>query len=181
MRHSDLIILGLLAPRPRHGYELVQEIDSMRLRQWARIGSSTVYVALERLEDRGHLESTVDREGNRPQRNVYAITDAGRVRLGKLVKQALGSDEPVYSDRLVGGVFAALALGAEAAGEALGRASGARRQAAERLEAVRPQASPVGRAIIDFQRRVAEAERRLLDDLAESPAAGERTPTLSTR
>ena len=42
------------------------------------MGISNVYGALKRLEQAGHVESTLDPQESRPPRKVYRITPAGR-------------------------------------------------------------------------------------------------------
>ncbi|HEX9936109.1 MAG TPA: PadR family transcriptional regulator [Longimicrobium sp.] len=73
--HGDLkfVILSLLAEKPRHGYEIIKELEE-------RIGGSyspspgTVYPTLSLLEDLGYARAQTE-EGNR---KVFEITDEGR-------------------------------------------------------------------------------------------------------
>lgn len=176
--HPDLVVLGLLAGRPRHGYELRKEIESMRLRQWARIGDSTVYAALQRLEERGFLSRETRSSESRPDRNVYRLTDSGRERLGELVIEALESGEPAYSDRLVGGVFGTATLGRmEAAGgagddrlvEVLERVTARLADAGNRLADLQEsdELSELGRVVSRFNLGVVAAELRALVEIRE--------------
>ncbi len=73
--HGDLqlVILSLLADKPRHGYEIIKELED-------RVGGTyspspgTVYPTLSLLEDMGYARSRTE-EGTR---KVYEITDEGR-------------------------------------------------------------------------------------------------------
>ncbi|HEX7239530.1 MAG TPA: PadR family transcriptional regulator, partial [Longimicrobiaceae bacterium] len=73
--HGDLklVILSLLAEKPRHGYEIIKELED-------RVGGAyspspgTVYPTLSLLEDLGYATARTE-EGNR---KVYEITDEGR-------------------------------------------------------------------------------------------------------
>lgn len=164
MRHSDLVLLGLLADGPAHGYRLNQQIERMRVRSWSKISQATVYRRLERLEEQGYLEAEEERrEGGGASRTVYRVTATGEERLAELVVEALGSEEPPYSDRLVGAAFSTVALSGEKRRERLAAAAerldDTERRLAERAEAP---ISPLGGAIVEFYRRVAEAEARLL-------------------
>ena len=47
---AELMILGLLAEMPRHGYELEQVIEKRALREWTEIGFSSIYFVLGKLE-----------------------------------------------------------------------------------------------------------------------------------
>lgn len=166
MRHSDLVVLGLLGAGPRHGYEITRRIENARIRSWAKISRATVYRALDRQEERGHLASETEREGDRPERTVYRLTPSGRERLRELVREALASEEPVYSDRLVGAAFARVALAEEEREETLPTALEDVRAREDRLrETARDAVSPLGKAILEFQAAVGRAERELLETI----------------
>lgn len=163
MRHSDLVLLGLLADGPRHGYQLNRQIEEMRIRSWARISQATVYRGLDRLEGDGCLETERERAGSRPERTVYRLTPAGKERLEKLVGEALSSEEPLYSDRLVGAAFSTVALSGDVRRELLESAVEEAEERKRRLpQASEDGTSALGEAIVDFYRRVTDAEARLL-------------------
>ena len=68
-----------------HGYELKRILERERIDQWTDISTSAIYGALRRVVSDGLLTAEqVEREGNRPQRQVFAITDAGRQTLAEL-------------------------------------------------------------------------------------------------
>lgn len=163
MRHSDLVLLGLLSDGPRHAYRLNRQIEKMRVRSWAKISQATVYRGLDRLKEAGYLEAEAEQDGGGASRTVYRITGAGKERLGELVAEALSSDESPYSDRVVGAVFSTVALSAAYRRDllevAIEEAELKKRRLVERSE---DPTSPLGRAIIDFYRRVMDAEARLL-------------------
>jgi len=77
VRHA---ILGLLAQRPRHGYELRAAFEAVvgGGENW-EVKPAQIYTTLERLEEAGLVERTSDLgEGDEPSRRVYAVTAAGR-------------------------------------------------------------------------------------------------------
>lgn len=67
-----LVILRLLEGRPRHGYQVIKELEE---RSGGRYTPSpgTVYPTLTMLEEMGYAKSSDD-----AGRKVYAITDEGR-------------------------------------------------------------------------------------------------------
>ncbi len=67
-----LYLLALLAEGPRHGYEVIQDLES-RFNGLYTPSAGTVYPRLGKLEDEGLVERT--EEGRKA---VYRITDAGR-------------------------------------------------------------------------------------------------------
>ena len=74
-----LSILSLLNERAMHPYEMRSLMRERRHDRAFRIRESSVYDTVARLADRGFIEAVeVNREGKRPERTVYAITEAGR-------------------------------------------------------------------------------------------------------
>lgn len=68
----QLLILGLLADKPRHGYEIIKALDE-RSKGFYAPSPGMVYPALTYLEETEH--ATVEVEGTRKR---YHITDLGR-------------------------------------------------------------------------------------------------------
>jgi DNA-binding PadR family transcriptional regulator len=73
-RRGDIkyVLLELLAEQPRHGYELIKELES-RYAGFYRPSPGSVYPTLQMLEDEGHLTSSIV-DGKR----VYTVTESGR-------------------------------------------------------------------------------------------------------
>lgn len=71
------VLLGLLLPGPKHGYELHQEFAESLGAVW-QVGLSQMYAHLKALEDGGLVTRQTEVQGNRPPRKVYSITDRGR-------------------------------------------------------------------------------------------------------
>jgi DNA-binding PadR family transcriptional regulator len=93
---QDLVLLGLLRERSLHGYEIMQIVKE-QMSQVAEIAPGTIYYTLKKLEKKAFIESRMEREGNRPERQVYAITKEGKARFDELLKEALFLDErPFY-------------------------------------------------------------------------------------
>ena len=167
MRHSDLVVLGLLAAGPQHGYELTNQLEAMQVRRWARISPATVYRRLDRLAERGLLAVRTEREGDRPEREVHELTAEGRETLAEQVEKALRSEEPAYSDRVVGAVFALAGLAPDEREEALLSAAERREAETDALaEEIEAGSSAAGEAVLRFYRTVARAEAELLRTLA---------------
>ena len=79
--YTGLNVLALLHERPRHPYDMLRELRERRLDRSFRLGGlpRSLYHAVDRLASRHLIEPTeTTREGNRPERTVYRITDEGR-------------------------------------------------------------------------------------------------------
>jgi DNA-binding PadR family transcriptional regulator len=73
----QLLILALLADKPRHGYEIIKALDE-RSKGFYVPSPGMVYPALTYLEEIGH--ATIVADGTR---KLYHITDAGREHLAE--------------------------------------------------------------------------------------------------
>jgi PadR family transcriptional regulator len=74
---AELLILSLVEPRPRHGYELGKLIES-RSRGTVRFNVASLYPLLYRLEKRGLLQGRwVEKAGQR-RRRFYRLTAEGK-------------------------------------------------------------------------------------------------------
>src|SRR5919108_6155342 len=71
-------LLGLLAVKPRSGYELTKEFEGYLGRYAWQAGHTSIYPELGKLAERGLVEVT--HEGPRGSR-TYALTPAGREEL----------------------------------------------------------------------------------------------------
>lgn len=75
-------ILGLLAQRPRHGYELRAAFEALvgGESMWD-VKPAQVYTTLARLEESGLVNQvTVDQDSG-PEKRIYGLTDQGRAEL----------------------------------------------------------------------------------------------------
>jgi PadR family transcriptional regulator PadR len=74
---AEVLILGTLEERARHGYEIARLIE-MRSRGEIVFHSATLYPTLARLEQRSLIKGRwVEKAGQR-RRRYYRITSAGR-------------------------------------------------------------------------------------------------------
>ena len=72
-------ILGLLAQKPRHGYELRAAFSAVVGGATWDVKPAQIYTTLERLEESGLVQTKSDLgEGREPARRIYAITGHGR-------------------------------------------------------------------------------------------------------
>ncbi|MDR6435526.1 DNA-binding PadR family transcriptional regulator [Paenarthrobacter nicotinovorans] len=101
-RISDLTPLGvaslaLLAEEPMHPYEMYQLLMARHEDRLVKVRPGTLYHAVGRLEDNGLVEATgTEREGNRPERTLYRITDAGKDALDDRLRAMLSTPVNEY-------------------------------------------------------------------------------------
>jgi DNA-binding PadR family transcriptional regulator len=74
-----LAVLRLLDKEQMHPYEMQQRIRDYAIDQVVKVAHGSLYHTVARLADHGLIEPVeTSREGRRPERTVYAITEQGR-------------------------------------------------------------------------------------------------------
>ena len=76
--HLKYVILQLLEEKPRHGYEIIKEIED-RFSGAYSPSPGTVYPTLTLLEDLGYARAKPEEGGKK----IYEITDEGRAHLAE--------------------------------------------------------------------------------------------------
>ena len=96
MNRYDLVLLGLIDEKERSGYDIITEIRVRELDRWAKISTSTVYNRLTTLQKNGSILGRAEKDGNRPERVKYSITEKGKETLRKeVLKHLTGfNDDP---------------------------------------------------------------------------------------
>jgi DNA-binding PadR family transcriptional regulator len=92
-----LAVLGLATERPMHPYEMATLLRERGKDQTIKINWGSLYTVVGNLEKHGLLVATETvREGRRPERTVYAATEAGRDELRDWLRELLGAPEKEY-------------------------------------------------------------------------------------
>lgn len=97
---AKFMVLGLLAEMPRHGYQLEQVIEQRGMREWTRIGFSSIYFVLGKLEKKGLIGA--EKPTSAKAKKTYIITTSGREALVVQTLSALKDVRPTYSSVLLG-------------------------------------------------------------------------------
>ena len=74
---TEYVLLGTLFSGHKHGYEIMQFLESALESTW-RVSTSQLYVLLKRLEREGLLQSSLEAQETRPSKRVFSLTPAGR-------------------------------------------------------------------------------------------------------
>lgn len=100
LTNAELTVLGLVAERPRYGYEIEQVIEERGIRNWTELGFSSIYYLLDKLEAKGHLrsEKIKDERGKK----IYQLTTAGRDACRAATLDVLANLRPTNEPLLVG-------------------------------------------------------------------------------
>jgi DNA-binding PadR family transcriptional regulator len=74
-----LAVMVLLTERSMHPYEIAQTLRQRGKDTSLKINYGSLYTVVQNLEKHGFVEvAEVQRQGNRPERTLYGITDSGR-------------------------------------------------------------------------------------------------------
>ena len=91
---DELLLLGLLSRREMHGYQL-NEFLSKNLASCTDLKKSSAYFLLGKMAHQGWVAEESVREGNRPPRRVFHITETGVDAFQRLLRQNLATYTPV--------------------------------------------------------------------------------------
>jgi DNA-binding PadR family transcriptional regulator len=85
-----LAVLTALAERSMHPYDVATLLRSRGKDASIKINWGSLYTVVQTLEKRGFIEATgTTRQGRRPERTVYGITDAGREELEDWLRELI--------------------------------------------------------------------------------------------
>jgi DNA-binding PadR family transcriptional regulator len=89
-----LAVLSAVIPKPMHPYEMASTLRETGKEQDMDIKWGSLYTVVRNLEKHGFLEATESmRQGGRPERTIYRITEAGREELEDWVRELLSTPE----------------------------------------------------------------------------------------
>lgn len=92
MSNIRLVLLGVLCMKPMHGYEIKHMIED-HMGDWTDIKFGSIYFSLSKLAEEDNIEVVEEsRQGNRPSRTIYRITDKGRQEYLRLLRKLFTSD-----------------------------------------------------------------------------------------
>lgn len=83
-------VLALLCEQAMHPYEMYQLLMTRKDDRIVKIRPGSLYHAVDRLAEQQLVEEVgTDREGNRPERTIYTITEDGRTTLTNRIAEIL--------------------------------------------------------------------------------------------
>ena len=95
-------VLALLRERPMHGYEMFQTFVQRHADRIVKVRPSSLYHVVDRLTDEKLIRrAATARDGKRPERVVYEITDAGAEALGQRVRELIATPVPEFPQFVV--------------------------------------------------------------------------------
>jgi DNA-binding PadR family transcriptional regulator len=101
-----LSVLELLDERPMHPYELAATMRERHHDEFIRLNFGTLYHTVEVLERNGMIVAGErEKEGRRPERTIYQLTEPGRELLVKVVSDIIARPTREYINFAAGLMF----------------------------------------------------------------------------
>ena len=173
-----LSILELLNERPMHPYELAATMRARHHDEFVRLNFGSLYHTVDMLERNGWIVSTErGKEGNRPERTIYKLTDSGQAVLLQVVSDILAQPRREYLHFSAGLMFMHH-LDAQNAVQQLEQRSQALLATITKLSRILDELLATGHTrlmLIELEHKIAvlEAERAWVRKIAREIANGE--------
>lgn len=92
-----LAVLTMLAEKPMHPYEMAFEMRARALGESIKLNYGSLYTVVEALQREGLVvPRETQRQGRRPERTVYALTETGRAELDRWLREVLRTPVKEY-------------------------------------------------------------------------------------
>ena len=172
-----LAVLVSLYEKPMHPYEIAQTLRSRAKHESVRLNYGSLYGVVETLDKKGFIKATgTVREGKRPQRTVYAITEEGALEMIDWLTELIGTPTKEYPAFMAGLSFLP-ALAPDDALAALRRRSEQLVMKLVGLRSAMKTASDAGLPRIfeleaEYEEHVLEAELEYVKGLVDEMASG---------
>jgi DNA-binding PadR family transcriptional regulator len=92
-----LAVLGTLRERPMHPYEMASTMRSYGKERSIKLNFGSLYTVVDNLAKHGLIEAIgARREGRRPERTIYRLTDVGRAELEEWLSELIATPVKEY-------------------------------------------------------------------------------------
>ncbi len=103
-----LAVLVSLYEKPMHPYEVAQTLRTRAKQESVRLNYGSLYAVVDSLERKGYIKATgTVREGKRPERTVYEITDDGTREMNEWMTELISTPAKEYPAFMAGLSFLA--------------------------------------------------------------------------
>ena len=144
-------VLALLRQRPMHGYEMFQTLTARHADRVLKVRPGSLYHVVNRLAEDKLIRATgTARNGNRPERTTYELTDAGVDALTARLRDLVAGPVNEF-EKFVVGLAEIQHLDTASAREALGRRISALERSVSELRGLRDAGASAGdQAALDY-------------------------------
>ena len=87
------LILGIVEEEPVNPYEITKLLERIQVKDWFSVASSSVYVTIRKLDQKGYVFGENVKEGNMPEKTIYKVTEKGKTALSQTIADFLLNTE----------------------------------------------------------------------------------------
>jgi len=96
LSNVEFMLLQIIAEcRQASGYDIKKLVDQRGYREWANIGTTSIYMGLKKLSDKGYIASFEESDGGKsgkgPMPTRYTLTESGMDKLKMEILDSLSS------------------------------------------------------------------------------------------
>lgn len=92
-----LVVLAFLMERPMHPYEMGKLLKKRNVQESIKYRHASLYMVIDQLSRDRHIEAQETiREGQRPERTIYRLTDTGRAELRDRMRELVSVPAKEY-------------------------------------------------------------------------------------
>ncbi len=92
--NAEAALMGLLAEKPKHPYQIEKDVEYREMRTWTDLSMSSIYKLLRKLEEAEMVKSEVTLAESNRARKTYQLTDSGRDALETKLREVLRKPVP---------------------------------------------------------------------------------------
>jgi DNA-binding PadR family transcriptional regulator len=96
LSNAEAALLGLLAEKPMHPYQIEQEVRYRDMRFWTDLSMSSIYKLLRKLERKGLVIKKVRKSPENRLRKLYTISPTGQIRLKSKISELISGPEHIH-------------------------------------------------------------------------------------
>jgi DNA-binding PadR family transcriptional regulator len=93
LSYSSALVLGIIAEKPINPYEIKKLLGKISIRKWLPIAASSLYATIRTLSQAGLIDCQTAKDGNMPEKKIYAVNAKGKAKLYESLCDFLGSVE----------------------------------------------------------------------------------------
>ena len=90
---THALILGIIAETPVNPYEITKIFDTLRVKDWFPVATSSIYATIRALNSKGYITGEAVKEGNMPEKTVYTVTESGNKALQQAILEYIAKTE----------------------------------------------------------------------------------------
>ena len=94
MATIDLVVLGMVKQQPLSAYDIQKLVEYRNISRWVKISTPSIYKKVIQLENKGLIKSTLVKEGNKAEKAIYDLTEAGQTEFQRLMQEISQQPSP---------------------------------------------------------------------------------------